>query len=174
MGDLVLLRDMTKSSALGRAIDLNVLFRHLDFDSLFECIMARAISPPSAEAVAMAFHLIGIRTAVACARTANELTEFARRYSRRLHSSLHLDTRPAAFDPPHLEMGKEFTLSQSITRTGTSHCPRQSADRIALLALRRWRTGAGSGGSMPSARPCTPLRHRVRRARVPADLCHHG
>ena len=45
MGDLVLLRDLIKSPVRGQTIDLNVLFRHLNFDSLFECIMARPIIP---------------------------------------------------------------------------------------------------------------------------------
>ena len=129
MEDLVLLRELIKTAARGHIVDLNVLFRHLSFDALFECILARAVSPPSVNAVARAYHFLGVHTAAACARSANELTEFTRWYSRRLYSSLHLDTRPEAFEPFHQQMGNVYTLSRSIILSDSPHCPRQSADQ---------------------------------------------
>ena len=132
MGDLVLLRDLIKSSARGQIIGLNVLFRHLNFDPLFECIMARSTIPCSAEAVARAFRFLGLRSAVACANIATDVNGFTRWYSRRMPTSLQLDTRPAAFDAFRDEMGKVFALSQSITRTGVA----PTIDRSVDLATR--------------------------------------
>ena len=105
MGDLVLPRELIKAAARGHIVDLNVLFRHLNFDTLSECVMTRAVSPPSVNAVARAYHFLGAHTAAACAQSATELTEFARWYSRRFYSSLHIDARPTAFEPFHQQMG---------------------------------------------------------------------
>ena len=95
MEDLVLLRELIKTAARGHIVDLNVLFRHLNFDALFECVLARAVSPPSAAAVARAFHFLGVHTAAACSQSATELAEFTRWYSRRFYASLRLDARPS-------------------------------------------------------------------------------
>ena len=62
MGDLVLLRDLIKSSARGQAIDLNVLFRHLNSDSLSECVVASAASPCSAEDLAREYNFLGAKS----------------------------------------------------------------------------------------------------------------
>ena len=99
MGDLVLLCDLIRTSARGHIVELNVLFRHLNFDALFECVLARAVHPPSAEAVARVFHFLGVHTAVACAQLATELTGFTRWYPRRLHSALHLDASLRTLPP---------------------------------------------------------------------------
>ena len=111
MGDLVLLCDLIRTSARGHIVELNVLFRHLNFDALPECVLARAVHPPSTEAVARVFHFLGVHTAVASAQLATDRAGFTRWYSRRLHSTLHLDTRPATFEPFHHQMGAVFTLS---------------------------------------------------------------
>ena len=129
MEDLVLLRELIKTAARGHIVDLNVLFRHLNFDALFECVLARAVSPPSAAAVARAFHFLGIHTAAACAQSAIELTEFARWYSRRFYSPLQLDAMPDAFEPFRQQMGNVYTLSRTTICSERSHCPLQSADQ---------------------------------------------
>ena len=134
MGDLVFLLDLPKSSARGQIIDLNVLFRHLNSDSLFERIAARATTPCSAEAVARAFHFPGLRSAVACANTSSDVSGFTRWYSRRLHSSLQVDTRPAAFDAFRSEMGNAFSLAQPLTRPGASPLPDRSVGQAARPA----------------------------------------
>ena len=131
MGDLVLPRELIKSSARGHVVDLNVLFRHLNFNALFECVLDRAVSPPSSADVARAYHFIGIHTAAACAQSATELAEFTRRYSRRLYSPPHLDAMPAAFEPFRQKMGNVFTLPRTAVRLDFSHCPRQSAGHAA-------------------------------------------
>ena len=128
MGDLVLLRELIKSPARRHIVDINVLFRHLTLDALSECVLARAVGPPSAGAIARAFHFLGIHTAAACAQSSTELTEFTRRYARRLYSSLRLDARRAAFEPSHHQMGNVFTLSRTVIRSEFPHCPRQPAD----------------------------------------------
>ena len=129
MGDLVLLlRDLIKSSGSGQTIDLDVLFRHINFDCLFGFVLARAGSPCSAEAVARAPHFLGIRTAVSCAQPADDRNEFPRCYSRRLLSPLHLDSRPAAFGPFRREMGKVSSRPRTVSRPGVSRCPRQCVD----------------------------------------------
>ena len=146
MEDLVLLRDLIKSSARGQTIDLNVLFRHLNFDSLFECVVARATSPCSAEAVARAYNFLGIKTVSACANSASELSAFTRRYTKRLLTHLHLDVKPLEFDPFHREMGKVSNLARVIANTGTTSRPFGSVDYAARPAsivhserLSRWR-----------------------------------
>ena len=127
MGDLVLLRDLIRTSARGQIAELNVLFRHINIDALIERALARAVHPPSSEAVARAFHFLGIHTSVACAQLATDLKKFARRRSCRLHSTLHLDTRPAAFEPFHRQMGAAFVLSRSLVSTDWYRCLGDSA-----------------------------------------------
>ena len=117
MGDLVLLRELIKTAARGPIIDLNVLFRHYKFDALFECILARAVSPPASPAVVRVFRFLGLHTAAACAQSETELTVFTRWYTRRLYSSLHLDARPVTFDYFHQQMSNAYTLSRTITRS---------------------------------------------------------
>ena len=143
VGDLVLLRDLIKTAARGHIVDLNVLLRHLNFDALFECVLARAVSPPSAGAVAREFHFLGAHSAAACAQSATELTEFTRWYPRRFYSSLHLDARPAAFEPFRQKMGNVYTPSRTIICSEFSHFPRQSADHATrpLSAVRGDRLG---------------------------------
>ena len=125
MDDLVRLCDLIENSARGQIVELNVLFRHLNFDALFECVLARAVNPPSAEAVARVFHFLGVHTAVACAQSATDLTGFTRWYSRRLHSMLHIDTRPAAFETFHHQMGAVFGLPRSLV---SQDAPRRLCD----------------------------------------------
>ena len=100
MGDLGLPRDLIKSSASGHTIDLDILYRQFNFDTLFGCVLARATSPCAAESVARAFRFLVERSSNSCASVAPDLDEFTRRYSRRPHSSLQIDVRPLAFDPP--------------------------------------------------------------------------
>ena len=88
MEDLVLLRYLTKSSDRGQTIDLDVLPRHLNFDRLFECVLERATSPCSAEAVARAYNFLGIKTVRDCANSASELNTLTRRYTKRLLANL--------------------------------------------------------------------------------------
>ena len=83
MGDLVLLRYIIKSSARCHTVDLDILYRHLNFETLFECVLARATIPCEAEAVARAFHFLGMRSANSCASDAPDLDERTRLYSRR-------------------------------------------------------------------------------------------
>ena len=116
MGDLVLLRDLIKSSARGQSVDLNVLFRHLNFDTLFECIIARAVSPCAAEAVARAFHFLGVRSAALCADVAPSPSSFARWYSRRMLAALRIDVAPQSPDPPTRKWEK-CTHTQSHYQT---------------------------------------------------------
>ena len=99
MGDLVLLRDLIKSSARGQSVDLDILFRRLDFETSFECIIARAVTPCAAEAVARAFHFLGARSAASRADVAPRPSSFTRRYSRRMRAALHIDVTPQSFDP---------------------------------------------------------------------------
>ena len=129
MGDLVLLRDLIKNSARGQIVELNVLFRHLNFDALFECVLDRAVNPPSSEAAARVFHYLGAHTAVACAKLATDLTGFTRWYSRRSHSMIRIDTRPAAFETFHRQMGAVFGLSRSLVSHDAPRCLGDSAQR---------------------------------------------
>ena len=172
MGDLVLLRDLTKSSARGQIIDLNVLFRHPNFDPLFECAMARATSPCSAESLASAFHFLGLRSAVACANTSSGVSGFPRWYSRRLHRSLQLDTMPAALDVSRSKMGNVFALDQTPTRPGAS--PSWVGPFAKPPDLPRLRSGAGSGDSPPFAGPPGMLPQVTRQERVYVNHDRHA
>ena len=108
MGDLFLLRELIKSSARGQPVDPNVLFRHLNFDALFECVIARAVSPCAAEAVARAFRPLGVRSAASCADVAHVPGSFTFWYSRRIPSALQIDVTPIACDPFQREMGEVY------------------------------------------------------------------
>ena len=129
MGDLVLLRDLIKSPARGQSVDLDVLFRHLSSDTLFECIIARAVSPFAADAVARAFHFLGVRPAASCADVATSLRSFTRRYSRRAISVLRVDVAPNAFGPFHREMGKVYPYSKSISSSSAVALQPGASDR---------------------------------------------
>ena len=115
MDDLVLLRDLIKSPASGQSVDLNVLFSPLNFDTLFECVIARAVSHCAAEAVARAFHLLGVLSAASRADVAPSPGSFTRWYSRRFLAVLQIDVTPISFDPFHRGMGKVYAYSRSIS-----------------------------------------------------------
>ena len=139
----MLLRELIKTAARGDIVDLNVLFRRLNFDALFECVLARAVSPPSVNDVARAYHFSGAHAAEACAQSATELVEFTRWYSSCFYSSIHHDARREAFGPFHQQMGNVYTLSRPIVCTNMTHCPRQSADQATrpLAVIRGSRLG---------------------------------
>ena len=138
MGALVILRDLIKSPARGQTIDLNVLFPHLNFDSLFGCVLAGATSPFSPEAVARAFRFLGALSSSARADSETELSEFTRRYSERLLATLRIDVRPAACEQFHREMGKVYTLSRNLAKSGAPRRPCLSAGHAGWGGLVRY------------------------------------
>ena len=129
MDDLVLLRDLIKNLARGQSIDLATLFRYLNFDTLFECVIARATSPCAAEAVARTFAFLGVRSAASCADVAPSESKFTRWYSRRLLTNLHIDVKPASFDLFHREMGKVYSLAKTIATSGITSANEYDSDR---------------------------------------------
>ena len=89
-------------------------------------MIARAVSPCAAEAVARAFHLLGVRSAASCADVAPSPGSFTRWYSRRFLSALQIDATPISFDPFHREMGKVYAYSKSVS-TGSAVALQQVA-----------------------------------------------
>ena len=134
MGNLVLPQYLIKYTASGQTIDLDVLFRRLNCASLFECVVARATSLLSADAVARAFHFLGVRPVRASAESETEMGEFTRWYSKRPLSSLHIDVRPVAFEPFRREMGNVYNLARTIANSEASRCPCVTVDHAARPA----------------------------------------
>ena len=128
MCDLAPLRDPIQTSARCQTSDLDIFFRHLNFESLSDCVIARPTSPCAADAVARACRFLGLRSTHACATVAADLCEFTRRYSRRLLESLHIDVKPSAFGPLRREMGKVFSLARSLALPGSTPSPRLSTE----------------------------------------------
>ena len=77
MTDLVMLRDLTRyTSARCHNDNVDTLFRRLRFESLFECVITRAVYPISPAAIALSLDLLGAKSINASDRFAPDLLQF--------------------------------------------------------------------------------------------------
>ena len=98
----------------------NVIYRHLNFDSLFELVLARTTSPSSPAAVAMAFRFPCVKSVRACVGSATDRSEFTRWYPRRIWATLRLGARPVSFEPFRREMGEVYNLARTFADSEVS------------------------------------------------------
>ena len=85
MTGLVLMRELIRNDQpRGHSDKVDRIFDRANFDSLFESALVREEIPYSPFPIALFFPILGVKTIRTCARTAIDVTHFARRYTARL------------------------------------------------------------------------------------------
>ena len=113
MDDLVVLRNLIRSTSVRDLSDSDVVFRLVAFGSRFECIIARATSAVNIKTMVLTLEFLGIRSTVACAGASDSADGYTRWYSRILRTVVHIDVRSSEFALFRTVMLAIFRLSNA-------------------------------------------------------------
>ena len=141
MGDLVLLRELTKNDlARGHDDSIDRVFAQSGMNSLFGSVLARASFPYKPVSIALFFTLLGVKKINACARSGTDALTFPRWYSARLNVLLRHDVTPLRFRTFNNAMERAHALSlRTVTRCsrrGTVSARTNSWYRMSSLVTR--------------------------------------